>query len=890
MPTASIALVETSYRTGGTRIEIVPSESLSALTTSAIETHGNSETLTYRHQSGDNYVFDFSTAHNQGDPGYIRIFVPRTATTPNLDADIDHTIYWGTDNVLHHGATDDVRESRLHSTLTNVRWRVPTSYGGQTVGIELTFDIDTDVDLVDLTVAGDITTLVNFGRYITYQTYRADVALPASLAGGGSFTIQIRDLESVYPGLGESEEWTLSWDADGTLSAIRTSQIPVAITASLNVDYVAVGEELILTLDYDKDGAAVPVSDISVIDGMTVVAQPSPNNRQHRYRLTAPATGKGTAVVSIPVNVIEPGNNAVSIQFTYIDSVTPTLELTATGIENAGTVIAEVGFDYDVPIFRSDFLESGGGYDVFAIGNDVLAFGDAVLGVESENNATFGEALPLDDRNRLWAVPVTVPETGEGELEIMLPEDAIGALSHEAVMAPLFYAAQRAPSIQRRIGVRDNFVVLPVFGEVLDFQITITGNGPITVRVTGELRPFYQDWDRTKGILHIRGRPMSYFEDLKFTVTATDQDGTSSVTGAITVIDKPPEIKPPAVLQFAKGLMNSVIIPIDNFPREASAEGDWLNLNHEVVPARGVRVFGDIPGDANMPNTGDILVKATNRGNPDNPVMAMVRWEFTSPTRPAWRRIKNFSFDRDVLAGFNNNRLFIPLNYDFSIDMNQFVSGIPVPEITQETEIRGNQGQFSVSELGIGAGRFTANFDGRTEFLAKNSLGSQNVSNVRIYAHSNYVAPRYTGPNTIPDVVINSRPSGSRRFVVGNIMRFSGFFNVGFGGSPSSYPSALMNNCSYFQLLNVNNDVLYHEDDSQFLDSYDGTGSTQVRRTASMIQVHRHAAFGSLIQIQAFNVSAQVFAQIRGRYSDVKVRMTNLLGTAETPPFDLVIQ
>ncbi|MDE0401699.1 MAG: hypothetical protein OXL96_28220 [Candidatus Poribacteria bacterium] len=621
MPTASLSLTDTTYDSiSNNPFRIVMSELLSAFTTSAVVISGQTAYLNYSYQTGNDYIFTFGTATAVGEAGYVRIQIPATAATPNLDEDYDWTIYWGTDGVIHFGDTDAVRSSRLTSTLNTVRWGSSSVRAGTTTPIYFDFSVDTyDFANTDITLGGDISAIGALARP-TFQRYFGHITMPSDLGDGGSFTIQI-GLEDVYPGLSASEEWTLSWDASGRTSAIRTADIPIAITASLDRDYVAVGEEMILTLDYHKDGAAVAVSDISVIDGMTVTALPSTNNRQYRYILTAPPTGKGTGVVSIPADVIQPGNNSVSIQFTYIDSITPTLELSTRRIENSGVVDAILNFDYDVPIFESSVLNLGVSFSQLAIGGVGLGIGGVPLGIRSGSNATAGEAVALDDRHRRWSVPVTVPDSGEGELEIMLPEDAIGSLQHEAVMAPVFYAPQRAPSIRLNIPIRQGSTLLWIFGRATSHTFNIIGNNISIAYIHGELAGLDQSWNPSTGILTLSGTLRKYLKNERYFIQARDNSGQTSISFFITTIDIRPRITVPGNrFDLRSNQYNEWNVSISNNPTEVEVEGLLAGLSFEKTDT-GVKIFGTLgprsqykAGDPNLEIFARFNIDARNAG------------------------------------------------------------------------------------------------------------------------------------------------------------------------------------------------------------------------------------------------------------------------------------
>ena len=636
MATVTIHLTDSAYNSAGTtRFRIDASEALSGLAVSDFEVNGDASVLNLTYTSGNSYHFNFGHAASAGIAGYIRFRLPASAVTPNLNTDLDWTIYWGTDGVLHQGATESVRVSRVRTTLNTVRWRSASSSAGQTVGIELQFDQDAKrLVLGDLTLTGDITTLSNFGYYINRQTYRADVTLPSSLAGGGSFTLQIIDLESIYPGLGVSEEWTLSWTENGVLSASKTADLPIVLSLELSENYVAVGDSFYLRLHYSKDGLPPPTDQISLVDGMTIQTRNSPNDRLWTYELTAPPTGKGIGVISVPENVIAPGNNAAAITFTYIDSINADISLSAAAAQNGETVLAQFDFDYDVPNFSSDVLQLGVGSSVLGAGGQVLGAGGQVLGT-SGGEATAGAAIALDDSNRSWLVPVTLPQSGEGMLEIELPEDAIGFQS-AAVMAEV----QFAPTIVLNIGVNANLTLLAVIDKDFKHDIKITGNNISSVDVQGLLRGFYHQWNSTTGILSILGHPTSYYKDLEFEVIATDVNGTTRKSAKIDVIDVAPAIiKPKSTLRLFSGEKNTFLIKINNSPSKVEVEGTWAGLDHSLDRSEGVRITGDVPASGLGVSRGNLMVTAENSGNIDNPVEEMIPWESAAPINIVGTRI-----------------------------------------------------------------------------------------------------------------------------------------------------------------------------------------------------------------------------------------------------------
>ena len=92
-----------------------------------------------------------------------------------------------------------------------------------------------------------------------------------------------------------------------------------------------------------------------------------------------------------------------------------TLSVSARSVEWGDTVIVQIDFDFDVHYFRSYHLHL------------------------SEIYATKGDAVSIDAKNRRWIVPVTVPTTGEGTLDIFIPANSF-RFDHEEVRVSVDYA------------------------------------------------------------------------------------------------------------------------------------------------------------------------------------------------------------------------------------------------------------------------------------------------------------------------------------------------------------------------------------------------------------------------------------------------------------------
>jgi len=608
MGTVTVSHVETSVGPTGVQVQLNFSDSIPDLVPADFRVNGVAN-FRYESGSGHNYNYRFSTT-NRDEPGYVRIFLPRTAVTPNLDSDLDWTFYWGSDNVISHGATASVRASRPTATLTNVHWVNSTRVtGGETRAIEFEFSESVDeLQTSHMTITGDITSLSSFAYYLTRQEYRGNVTLPSDLGDGGEIRIRVTDLEAFYPGLAAEEDWTLSWDADGNLSASRTADLPVVVTGELSETYVSTGIEISVTFRFSKDVSPFlnPFQYFNFTDGITPLGVFSFNDRHYGRRFRVPTTGAGQGVVSFPRNVLPGGNNAVTLTFDYIDEINAEISLSAASAQNSETVIAQFDFDAPVPNFSASAIEIVK-RQVLAANRKVLAANGKVLYVDVAD-AVVGSAMAIDDALKCWTVPIELPQAGEGEIEVRLPEDAIG-FYQSAVEAPIFYA----PQISLNIPLRNNLILLAVIGKDFKHDINITGNNISYVNVTGLLRPFYYEWNPTTGVLSILGRPTSYYKDLEFTVSATDRSGTTTAKAKIDVVDVAPVIQKPSRVIFIAGATASVKIDISNNPSEVSVVGPWANLDHKLVDG-GVMIEGEVPEKGISDLSGHLIVNASNSG------------------------------------------------------------------------------------------------------------------------------------------------------------------------------------------------------------------------------------------------------------------------------------
>ena len=565
--------------------------------------NGRNIRLTQVGQSQVSYYREywFLTQTHENAPGYARFFLAADAVTPNLDEDLDFFIYWDSDLEANISLASTLPDGAISiPEITRLWWLGPVS-GGALVDVRMTLSHDARFfDANDFTVTGDATGVDSTAVYGGNDYWLLRVRLPSSLGNGGSFRMVLNDIHACYPSISQTFDRTFRWNSSGYVSSINTADIPAVLTMSISETYIAISEDLTVTFDFDIDVTNFTASDVSVTTGITKGTFTEVSARQYTLVITTPASGNGEGVVSLARNRVTPGNNNASVRFTYIDRIDADISLSAAAAQNGETVLVQFDFDYDVPNFESSFLTL------------------------SDPGATAREATSLDDENRCWVVPVTLPQQGEGDLEISLEEDEIG-FGQDRVAGQV----QFAPTIRLNIALRDNLTLLPIINRDFKHDINITGNNIRTVDVQGLLRPFYHQWNASTGILSILGKPEVYYKDLEFEVIAVDRDGTETASAKINVIDIMPVIVAPSnPIEVLGGRTNEAEIVIMNNPSQVDVEGSWIGLDHSLSE-NGVMISGTVPRENLGISSGNLTVVAENSGGKTGEVS--VPWNVTTP-------------------------------------------------------------------------------------------------------------------------------------------------------------------------------------------------------------------------------------------------------------------
>ena len=737
--------------------------------------------------------------------GSCRIIVSDSA----LDSSADWTMFWDS-----NGNLTSYETSQIPANITISFSRTDTVFAGE--NITATFDSNRDISdfIIDDVTLTDGTK----GTFTRVNNRRYTLVITAPSTAPGEVTVSV-PAGSVSPG---------NFVASNSFS--HTNKIQV--TADITDDPIRAGSRFKVTFNLDRDPIGIfQYTLLEFTEGITHdVENVSPDDRTWIVFFRAPATGSGQGVITVPEDILSPGNSAITVTFTYIDSIDVDISLSAAGIENSGTIIAQFDFDYDVPNFSASQV------------------------VLNNDDATLGNATAIDDDNRCWIVPVTVPQSGEGMLEISLPADAVG-LPNPQRSAQVQYAPQNDPSIKLNILARDNGIILTNIGTRFEHEIEIKGNNIRTVDVQGLLTPFYHEWTpntgNAEGILKIiADRVDTFYKELEFTVIATDADNTKSASGKITVIDVAPTFQEPATpLNIAIGHENKLFIPARNYPTEVKIRGTWIGLEASVE-GNAIIISGDARGKPGV-NQGNFAVSVSNAGG--SSLEKLIAWKIGSPTAPSWNT-RYFNPINDVFITEVNHRI--------NLDLSSFVIGTPSPIIGKLDRFNFPDG-LTLNENVLSGTTTTAIRSHVVVFVATNSIGSKQQRVLfRVYDEGTIVVPSYIGPNNLPERSISRGPTNS----LSNIISIDTWFTES-ASDADQYAT--------YEIVGIDDHLIY-QDEYFYSNSSSALGVLRLRILVGQILVRN-----KYTSLSYWN------ANVRGKSFITQVQKTNIKGTAISPEFIL---
>ena len=159
-----------------------------------------------------------------------------------------------------------------------------------------------------------------------------DDPLSYSLTGtdAGTFSIDANGQITVATALTYSESYNFNVVADDDTD---TTSVPVTVTATaappppppadaileitVNPNSVTAGSVATVTFTFDKAVGDFTATDVTVSAGATKGTLTDEGNNVWTLTVTAPSSGSGTVTVSVGADVVTPGNNADSVQFSY---------------------------------------------------------------------------------------------------------------------------------------------------------------------------------------------------------------------------------------------------------------------------------------------------------------------------------------------------------------------------------------------------------------------------------------------------------------------------------------------------------------------------------------------------------------------------------------------
>ena len=104
-----------------------------------------------------------------------------------------------------------------------------------------------------------------------------------------------------------------------TVTAVAAPPAPTdaVLTITVSPSTVTAGGIATVTFAYDKAVSDFAATDVTVSAGATKGTLTDAGNNRWTLPVTAPSSGSGTVTVSVGADVVTPGNNAESVQFTY---------------------------------------------------------------------------------------------------------------------------------------------------------------------------------------------------------------------------------------------------------------------------------------------------------------------------------------------------------------------------------------------------------------------------------------------------------------------------------------------------------------------------------------------------------------------------------------------
>ena len=292
------------------------------------------------------------------------------------------------------------------------------------------FDIDEGSSSV-FDLSGDL-------QHTESLAYQSGYSAPSWLTISG-LTLVITDAEQVsqdtdFDVLLAAESTKTAATADRTVT-IRVREVAVppppppltdaVLDISVNPSSVTAGGIATVTFTFDKVVTGFTDADASVSAGATKGTLRAEGNNAWTLPITAPSAGSGTVTVSVGADVVSPGNNADSVQFTYTAPPPPPPMLTTPGAPTSlslssthNSITANWGAPsntggenpsrYDIRIDGGGWIDTGlDGTHTFDSLSPETEYTVEVAAVNSE-----GRGTPASRTRRTDAAPIVVTVPG----------------------------------------------------------------------------------------------------------------------------------------------------------------------------------------------------------------------------------------------------------------------------------------------------------------------------------------------------------------------------------------------------------------------------------------------------------------------------------------------
>ena len=362
-----------------TAFDVVFDEAITAIELSAISVTGDAELATYVPSLPSDTIFLLLESDDVA-PGSCTIVFAPNSVTPNLDSQQTFMVSWDVD-----GFPTITEITSAAFTLTAPE----TVYTGQTI----TIDIDADM-VVNGLVLDDFS--VDVGMLSNFQgsgdTYTVDLALPATGEDTAVVTLRENAVDE------ENDEVTLD---------IPYALVPVTLTPS-TTDAVR-GELVTIDVVFPTGVSGLVLSDFSATNGTFSNLQGEDGDTDWSVDLTMPATGDGTAVVTLPEGRVTPTNSLGTAA--TIDYGPARIELSVSDATPLTSQVVTVQISASHSITDLDF---------------------------SDFSATDGELSDLRASGDNYLLTWTMPGTGTATATLTLREDSVPQGNAEVTVDVVF--------------------------------------------------------------------------------------------------------------------------------------------------------------------------------------------------------------------------------------------------------------------------------------------------------------------------------------------------------------------------------------------------------------------------------------------------------------------